>query len=103
MDDYIYARLSSPTNSHDPVIAGQARTLWPLVNLYSVQHLVSQVQAGRGTWPENDDHIYARLNSAAHSHDPVIAGQARTLWPLVSLYSVQHLGITSAGRERDLA
>ncbi|WP_257281730.1 RING finger domain-containing protein [Endozoicomonas sp. ISHI1] len=90
-DKYIYARLSSAKRSNDPAIAGQAQALWPLVNLCSVQHLVSQVQAGRRTWPEDDDHIYARLRNAKRTNDPAIAEQAQALWPLVNWYSVQHL------------
>ncbi|WP_422411292.1 MULTISPECIES: RING finger domain-containing protein [unclassified Endozoicomonas] len=90
-DNPVYARLRSAERSNDPAIAEQAQALRTLVNLYSVQHLVSQMQDGRGTWPEDDDPIYARLSSAEHSNDPAIAEQAQALRPSVNLYSVQHL------------
>ncbi|WP_448218743.1 RING finger protein [Endozoicomonas sp. 2B-B] len=90
-DRYIYERLIRAGASNDPAIAEQIRALWPLVNFYSVRHLVSQVQAERATWPENDGHIFLEMRIAEGIDDPDIAEQARVLWPLVCLFSLQHL------------
>ncbi len=90
-DRYIYERLIHAGVSNDPAIAEQVRALWPLVNFYSVRHLVSQVQSGRATWPDNDGHIFLELRMAEAIDDPEIAEQVRSLWPSVCLYYLQHL------------
>lgn len=90
-DRSVYERLIRAGGSNDPDIAEQIQALWPLVNFYSVRHLVSQVQAGRATWPENDGHIFLELRMAEGINDPDIAEQARALLPSVSFYSLQHL------------
>ncbi len=109
-DRYIYERLIRAGASSDPAITEQIQALWPLVNFYSVQHLVSQVQSGRATWPDNDGHIFLELRMAKGIDDPEIAEQVRVLWPSVCLYSLQHLmSQIEAGRktwpddERDIA
>ena len=86
-DRVVYASLNSAESSSDPTIAEQAQALRPIVDFYSVQHLVSQMQAGARTWPENDREVYASLNSAESSSDPIIAEQARALRPLVYKYA----------------
>ncbi|MGI9273725.1 MAG: RING finger domain-containing protein [Endozoicomonas sp.] len=85
-DDYFVARLDAAVNSNDPTLAEQARALRPFVYFYSVQNLVSQVQAGRKTWPENGDYLVARLRVAENSNDPTLAEQARALRLLVDKY-----------------
>ncbi|WP_422409807.1 MULTISPECIES: RING finger protein [unclassified Endozoicomonas] len=109
-DRYIYERLIRAGASSDPAITEQIQALWPLVNFYSVQHLVSQVQSGRATWPDNDGHIFLELRMAKGIDDPEIAEQVRVLWPSVCLYSLQNLiSQIEAGRktwpddERDIA
>ncbi|WP_448218740.1 RING finger protein [Endozoicomonas sp. 2B-B] len=109
-DRYIYERLIRAGASNDPAIAEQIQALWPLVNFYSVQHMVSQMQSGSATWPDNDGHIFLELRMAKSIDDPEIAEQVRSLWPSVCLYSLQNLiSQIEAGRrtwpddERDIA
>ncbi len=86
-DRYIYTRLSSAQRSNDRDLAERARAIEPTVHLFSVQHLVLQMQTGTRTcWPEDDNNVYVRLSNAEDSGDPTIAQQARALRPLVDQY-----------------
>ncbi|WOG28367.1 RING-H2 finger protein [Endozoicomonas sp. 8E] len=78
-------------NSPDPAIAEQARAIYPLANLYALQYQVSQMRAGRETWPDDDWHIHEKLRIAKASNDLAIAEQAEALEPLVNFYSVRNL------------
>ncbi|WOG28368.1 RING-H2 finger protein [Endozoicomonas sp. 8E] len=78
-------------NNPDPAIAEQARAIYPLANLYAIQHQVSQMRAGRETWPENDGYIHERLSIARASNELAVAEQAEALEPLVDFYSVRNL------------